>query len=359
MPTKEHLLLTARPCSVLPEAAPPFRIRLRSRRPVALLCLGCVAALAPTLTCAQTPATPKTAVAVENTNSGFSPSDTNVPEASPARPTVTSPAHIPPTGYLQFEQGFNQAAESPGGTRAQFSLNQVTKIALTTRILVQFLTGPYAYSVLSGPMPSGFMPGASFSSDDPGDLQLGGQAIVHKQVGSLPVIALGFIRRVRSGSSANLDTGSYSQSALLLLSGDLPCSFHYDANAIVSEQNNGSVRRPQLGQTFSVTHPLFPTTTQGRLTGTAELSHFTQPFVIDTYNARPADRADAVDLLFAAGYSVHPNLVLDAAFSHGLTSTSTQWQGAFGFTYLLPHRLWPDRHPVPKPVGPFRYANPR
>ena len=55
----------------------------------------------------------------------------------------------------------------------------------------------------------------------------------------------------------------------------------------------------------------------------------------------------------ASVYSIHPNLILDAAFEHGLTSTSTQWQGSFGFTYLLPHRLWKDRHPVPVAVGPL------
>jgi hypothetical protein len=35
--------------------------------------------------------------------------------------------------------------------------------------------------------------------------------------------------------------------------------------------------------------------------------------------------------------------VLDGGFSHGFTSTSTRWQSFAGFTYLLPHRLWPER----------------
>ena len=53
--------------------------------------------------------------------------------SDPARPTVTMPAHLPPTGYLQFEQGFLQAASSPGSLGQQASLSQTTKISLTTR----------------------------------------------------------------------------------------------------------------------------------------------------------------------------------------------------------------------------------
>lgn len=118
-------------------------------------------------------AAPNNPVAVENTNSTFSPSHEDLPQASPARPTVTVPAHIPPTGYLQFEQGFNQANDSPTGTDAQFALSQTTKIALTTRLLVQFITQPYTYNWVSGP-------GVGVvGSNAPGDLQVGGQAILH------------------------------------------------------------------------------------------------------------------------------------------------------------------------------------
>jgi hypothetical protein len=44
--------------------------------------------------------------------------------------------------------------------------------------------------------------------------------------------------------------------------------------------------------------------------------------------------------LWAISYAVRKNLVLDAGFDHGLTGSSTQWEGFGGFTYLLPHRLW-------------------
>ena len=290
---------------------------------------------------------------MENTNAGFTPTDVNVPQASPSRPTVTAPAHIPPTGYLQFEQGLNRADASPGGVSGQTALNQTTKIALTTRLLVQLISQPYTRNAMD----------ASPSTNAPGDLDLGAQYIVHKSVGAPPVIAFGYLRRVRAGTSSNLDVGDYVQSALLLLSGDLPGGLHYDANLVLNEQNSDqnsasathSTRRGQFAQSAALSHPLFPKATGSRLTGVAELSHFAEPFVATTTIPHPG----TLGLLFAATFTLRPNIVLDAAFDHGLTSTSTQWQGDFGVTYLLPHRLWPDRHPIPKPAGPFKYRNPR
>lgn len=290
---------------------------------------------------------------MENTNASFSPSTETLPQASPARPTVTAPAHIPPTGYLQFEQGFNQANDSPSGTQSQFALSQTTKIALTTRLLVQLITQPYTYNRVANGN------GSIEGSNDPGDLDLGAQYIVHKSVGAVPVVALGYLRRVRAGTSANLDVGGYAQSAVLLFSGDVPRGFHYDANVIVNEQSSGQVRRAQFAQSLAISHPLFGAATQGKLGGVVELSHFTQPFVVASADSVPVFRANTAGLLLAAVYSIRPNLVLDAAFDHGLTSTSTQWQGSFGFTHLLPHRLWRDRHPVPVAVGPFHYRNTR
>ncbi len=81
--------------------------------------------------------------AIEGSNEVSTPAPDDTPAASPARPTITAPAHIPPTGYLQSEQGFNQANASPAGPARQFALSQTTKIALTTRLMVQFITQPY------------------------------------------------------------------------------------------------------------------------------------------------------------------------------------------------------------------------
>lgn len=59
----------------------------------------------------------------------------------------------------------------------------------------------------------------------------------------------------------------------------------------------------------------------------------------------------AAGILWALGYSLRPNLVLDAGLDHGLTATSTHWQGLAGFTYLAPQRLWPHREAVRRRVG--------
>jgi hypothetical protein len=121
--------------------------------------------------------------------------------------------------------------------------------------------------------------------------------------------------------------------------------FHYDTNYIFNEQtaqeSSGAVtlRRAQFAQTLSVNHPVHG----DRLQLAGELYHFTQPMVHATAGGDFVARANAVDGLVALSYAVRPNLVIDGGFSRGFTNTSTRWQSFAGFTYLLPHRLWPGR----------------
>jgi hypothetical protein len=70
-----------------------------------------------------------------------------------------------------------------------------------------------------------------------------------------------------------------------------------------------------------------------KFTIAGELWHFSQPLI----------QGNAVGNLWSVSYQVRPNLVVDTGFNRGLTSTSTQWGGFVGFTYLLPHRLWKAR----------------
>lgn len=264
---------------------------------------------------------------------GPQPTD-EVPSANPARPTVTNPAHIPPPGYLQFEQGVVQAANSPGQPRVeqQFSIVQTTKLALNHYLMIQAADQPFART--------SFAPGAP--SNDTGDLLLGAQVLFTDEDeghSRKPTLALGYNHRVRSGTSADLDTGSFSDSALALASGSL-FGLHYDTNAIFNEQHGqnaggADVRRAQFGQSLSLSRQLTP-----NFSLTGELWHFTQPFVHTSRSGSAVARANAVGLLFAAGYNLRPNLVFDAGIDRGLTSTSTAWEGLAGFTYLLPHRLW-------------------
>ncbi len=282
----------------------------------------------------QNPTAPLTQVQVDNAESTSKPDDVQIPEANPARPTVTNPAHIPPVGYLQFEQGLVEANGSPSGLDGQFSLVQSFRLSLHPRLMVQFQSQPIAVSRF-GATPDN----AASSQTDPGDLILGVQGLLIKELGRRPTIAVAYLQRVRSGSSPDLDIGSFSRSAVVLISGDLG-NFHYDTNYIVSEQLADPVRRAQFGQTLSVTHDLLPEIFDDKLEITGELSHFSQPLVATTRDGAISPRSNAVGTLWALGYSLRPNLVLDAGFEHGLTSTSTAWQGVAGFTYLLPHRLW-------------------
>jgi hypothetical protein len=277
------------------------------------------------------------------------------PAANPSRPTVTNPATLPPVGYLQFEQGYLGSVDSPE-TASQYGVNQVTKIALASRLMVQLQTQPFARSREVG---------EDVSTNGAGDVLLGTQVVLYlppsgpaessktaqsasQRTITRPTVALGYLGRVRAGTTPDIDQGGYANSVLLLVSGDFG-KFHYDTNYVFNEQTAAesspvtgqdvTLRRAQFAQTLSVNHPLISSNLQMAV----ELYHFTQPLVHATAGGESIERANAVDALFALSYTLRPNLVLDGGFSHGFTGTSTRWQSFAGFTYLLPHRLWPGR----------------
>jgi hypothetical protein len=110
---------------------------------------------------------------------------------------------------------------------------------------------------------------------------------------------------------------------LLMASSDFG-HLHVDANAFANE-TEGPIRRAQFGQAVAFSHPV-----TGKLGATAEVRHFTQPLT----------GGSVYSTLWAAGYSIRPNLVIDTGLVNGLTGTSTRWQVASGITCVLPHRLW-------------------
>jgi Putative MetA-pathway of phenol degradation len=275
-------------------------------------------------------AKPPTQVQIDNAESTSKPDDVQIPQANPARPTITNPATLPPVGYVQFEQGLLQAGSSPDGLARQFSLVQTVKLSIHPRLMVDFASQPIAVSRAAD------SPGdPALSRTDAGDLLVGFQALMVKGKDRQPSIAVGFQQRVRSGTAPDLDIGSFSRTGLVLISGDLG-GFHYDSNFSVSEQGGDPVRRAQYGRTLSVSHGLF----SEKLSISGEIWNFTQPLVDTTRSGAASQRSEAVGTLWALGYTVRPNLVLDGGFDRGITSTSTAWQGFVGFTYVLPHRLW-------------------
>ncbi len=238
-------------------------------------------------------------------------SQPEVPAANPGRPTVSTPATLTPVGYFQFESGFLGAWHSPEFS-SQSSLGEAVKFAVARRLQLLAATEPFAHSSAVKP------------ANGTGDVSLGAQGVVYPGEGAKPTIALSYFRRIYGGNTPDLDIGSARNSAILLASADVK-GFHYDTNYLFNEQvSDNAVHRAQFGQTLSVSHSL------GKWFGiSGEIWHFTQPFL----------RGRAVGNLWALNYNARKNLVLDAAFNRGLTSTSTRWELLVGFTYLLPHKV--------------------
>ncbi len=236
-----------------------------------------------------------------------------LPEANPARPTVSTPATLTPAGYLQFETGSLGATTSPEfGTR--IGINQVTKLTVLPRLELFVQTEPYVHSSDSK---------GGDKQIHPGEVFLGAQTVLVQGSGEQPTIAVSYIRRLYESPAPELDLGTFRQSGTVLVSDDL-AGFHFDANFIITEETEFGTRRAQLAQTLSVSHPLKKFTISG------EVWHFTQPYF----------SSNAVGNLWALSYPLRRNLVVDGGFDHGFTATSTHWEEFIGFTYLLPHRLW-------------------
>lgn len=240
---------------------------------------------------------------------------TSEPEANPGRPTVSTPATLTPVGYLQFENGA-LSAEHSGEFSRRFGISQVTKLSVHPRLELFLQSEPLAISRTNG-----------LTEVHEGEVFAGVQGVLLSGEDSQPTIAVSYIRRVHDSVAPELDIGTFRQSASILISENLH-GFHFDTNGIFAEQNQGQVRRGQFGQTLSISHPL------GKLTISGEVWHFSQPF----------QHGNALGNLWAVSCTLRKNLVLDGGFNRGLTNSSTRWEVFAGFTYLLPHRLWMERH---------------
>lgn len=232
--------------------------------------------------------------------------------ANPGRPTVSNPATLTPVGYLQFESGLLGASHSPEFSR-RGAFNEVIKLAISPRLQFVGSFEPLVHYTL-----------ARTTANGTGEVFLGIQLVLLPGEGIKPSLAASYSRRVYDGGAPELDFGSPLNSSVLYASADIK-GFHYDANAIFNEQLEGDTRRLQLGQTLSISHPIAK-----HVVVSEEIWRFSQPFL----------RSNAIGNLWAVSYAARKNLVFDAGFEKGLTSTSTAWETFAGFTYLLPARLW-------------------
>ena len=233
------------------------------------------------------------------------------PEANPGRPTVSTPATLTPTGYLQFETGVSAASHSPEFS-SRFALNEVMKFSVHRRLELLASSEPVVHYRFAGQ-----------SGNRVAEVFLGAQAVLSPGEGAKPTLAISYFHRAYDGGAPEFDFGSPKNSVLLLASAEVK-GFHYDANAMFNELTEGTVRRAQFGQSLTISHPL-----AGKFTLSGEIWHFTQPFL----------RGNAVGNLWAVSYAASKTLVFDGGFNRGLTGTSTRWEAFVGFTYLLPHRL--------------------
>ncbi|HEU5351028.1 MAG TPA: transporter [Terracidiphilus sp.] len=242
--------------------------------------------------------------------SAWAQPDGDGPVANPGRPTVSTPATLTPVGYLQFETGVLGAWHSPEFS-SQVGLGEVVKYAIASRVQLLAGSGPYVHTDTQ-------------PENGTGDVTLGVQGVVRRGEGARPTVAVSYFGRVLSGDAPDLDVGSASKSAILLVSADGK-GFHVDTNYLFNEvESDAGVRRTQYGQTLSISHGV------GKRFGVSgELWSFTQPFL----------RGWAVGNLWAVNYNARRNLVFDLGFNRGLTSTSTRWELLTGFTYVLPRKI--------------------
>jgi hypothetical protein len=241
------------------------------------------------------------------------------PVANPGRPTVSTPAALTPVGYLQFETGFVGAGDSPEFT-SRYSVVSVVKLSLAPRLEVLASVEPIAHFTAEGS-----------TRNATADYFLGAQGLFLRGQGSKPTLAVSYFHRLYDGAAPEPDFGSPTNSFSLLASADLK-GFHYDANAFFNELVKNSVGRVQYGQSLTVSHPL-----PHAFTVSGEIWRFTQPFL----------QGNALGNLWSVSYAARKTLVFDVGFNLGLTGTSTKWEVLCGFTYLLPHRLWPVRQTEP------------
>lgn len=232
------------------------------------------------------------------------------PVANPGRPTVSTPATLTPAGYLQFETGLLAAWHSPEFS-SQASFGEVIKFAVSRRVQFLAASEPFVHSDTQ-------------PTDGDGGVSLGVQTVLWQGEGARPTVSTSYFHEVQNGGTPDLDMGSATNSFIMLASADVK-GFHYDTNYIFNEvDSDAGARRAQFGETLSVSHGV------GKRFGVSgELWDFTQPFL----------RSHAFGNLWSVNYNASKDLVFDAAFDHGLTTTSTRWEVLAGFTYLFPRKL--------------------
>src|SRR5580700_8215841 len=112
---------------------------------------------------------------------------TEEPDANPGRPTVSTPATLTPTGYLQFETGVLGASHSPEFS-SRYGLNEVMKLSVASRLELLASGEPIAHYVAGG-----------LAANSVADVFLGAQAVLDPGEGVRPTVAISYFHRLYDG----------------------------------------------------------------------------------------------------------------------------------------------------------------
>jgi hypothetical protein len=230
------------------------------------------------------------------------PEDTGFrPPVTPQRPSFSTNTSTTAPGYLEAEVGASlQENLSEIPSLLKLGLLETTELSLGIMPLRSVDLGPTSES--------GF-----------GDVRLGLRHRFVDEVEGVPSLAAeGWVKLPTADEDKGLGTGETDVGMLFIMSKSM-AAFSFDAN---------------LGLSFIGDPVENDTNTHVNLIGTASrgltpaLSGYLELFL----EIPPDDAKNVWIFDLGVGYSVHPGLVLDAAFAAGLSDTAPDWQVLFGFT---------------------------
>ncbi len=233
------------------------------------------------------------------------------PEATPYRPTISTPAQLSAPEWLEGEFGGLQA----GGSRSDGGLDRRSSIPYTLK---------YAFSDDWGVRIDGEALVHAHDAQGMRETGLGDTAFVLKRrIAVDPVSTLGLEAGVLfpTGRKA-LESGSGKPDYTVngIYSSDLG-EWHTDVNLVgtrLGARDPGTSRYQQLGA-IAVSHPLY-----GRLSAAAEMS-----------GTRQHGAPSTSQVLAALSYAVRRDIVVDIGAAHGLNHASATWQAFSGVTVVI------------------------
>lgn len=235
--------------------------------------------------------------------------DEERPEATPYRPTVSTPAQLSAPGWLEGEFGGLQTRDDRAGLDRRTSVPYTFKYAFSEDWGVRVDGEAYVHEHdAQGMRETGF-----------GDTSL----VAKRRFAVDPVSTFGLEAGVLIPTGRRgLGTGSGKPDCTVnsIYSSDLG-EWHTDVNLVgtrLGAHDAGTSRYQQLGA-IAVSHPVY-----GRLSAAGEVS-----------GTRQHGAASTAQALAALSYAVRRDIVLDIGAAHGLNHASATWHAFSGVTVVI------------------------